>query len=167
MHHHCSCRCPTSQGAAPDVTVPTMAKASAAGLPHVRCCMQVAIRHELTEHLVTTGDIGLPATLLRGEFPQVGGYQGLSVLCGKQSTCTAEQQLAFVCSCSMRWQRCQSGGGLRRTATTACPASLGRRNPSVPFRSATFPCRNLSFTTVCVHLVHGHRYPTGANQRVS
>ena len=34
--------------------------------------LQIAIRSELTEHLVTTGDIGLPVTCLRQRYPLVG-----------------------------------------------------------------------------------------------
>ena len=41
--------------------------------PHLQpnAHMQVAIRPELTEHLVTTGDIGMPRTWLTERFPEV------------------------------------------------------------------------------------------------
>lgn len=43
--------------------------------------VQVVIRHELTEHLVTTGDIGLPVTSLLHKFPQVCKTHCKSMAC--------------------------------------------------------------------------------------
>ena len=45
--------------------------------------MQVAIRPELTEHLVTTGDIGMPRTWLTERFPEVQDRQSLFVTSNK------------------------------------------------------------------------------------
>ena len=47
-----------------------MAFLKASGTDGVLCCG----RSELSEHMVTTGDVGLPASALRSRYPQVPFY---------------------------------------------------------------------------------------------
>ena len=77
------------------------------------CILKHCCCSELSEHMVTTGDVGLPASLLRSRYPQVTHiltthrpicgvkpcmYQGQKTMrCCKTLTC------AVICFCSTAW----------------------------------------------------------------
>ncbi|DBB11435.1 hypothetical protein WJX82_007343 [Trebouxia sp. C0006] len=68
--------CPQSHRLGP----PPLAEAGLnASTSQQSCPLKLVVRSELSEHMVTTGDVGLPASALRSRYPQLcGAMRGLS-----------------------------------------------------------------------------------------